>query len=493
MTTTDLLLLALVVALLLLAVVVVATRTRRLGPPGNELVVADRLAQMQAAMGDSLARATKEMADQRAASAEQVRKLEVAMVEQKAAATEAQRKQEVAFLERMTKFEKGVHESVTAAKKEVTTSKEAIDKNAAEMAKVMASLGETLGKLSTQQEAATRISEDLKFVLQGTKSRGDFGETILEELLERTVPGIWKAQVTIEGREAVDAGVTLKDVVYPIDAKFPKEDYQRFLRAETEVLKADAWRAHVGAVRAQIDSIERKYVKPEAGTSQFALMFIPSEGMYYDTVRDTDPFGEPSGLMEYAYAQRVIPVSPTTLFAFLMVISKAQEGQRLVDGVHDLMGQLEKVRRGFELFYAKYEAMGKGIDKAHEAWRVGDGHIQRFKENVDEALDYDLSLLPGPPSALQLPGEAPPTSPVVAPRAMAEVMTPHPPARPTARIVEAGKERDTAPRSTSAEANGSPDVLNKILQEPRVPTAKPAGTASLPAKPKNKAAFKVED
>lgn len=258
-------------------------------------------------------------------------------------------------------------------------------KQASELNELMLNMGRTIQKLTEQQEEVAKVGKDLQFVLAGPKSRGTFGETILEELLEKLLPGAWERQYAIQGLP-VDAVVKLKGVVYPIDAKFPKEDYQRYLSATDESSKKAAWNSHIAACKAQIDSIAVKYVHPQAGTADFALMFVPSETMYYDSIADTDPFDRPNTLMAYAYKQKVVPAGPACLFAFLMVIAKAQEGQRLVEGTKALQKLLAHVQTAFDHFYARYEEVGKHLNKAAESYRVGDGHIQRFKEKVQAAV-----------------------------------------------------------------------------------------------------------
>lgn len=360
-------------AILLLATVLWAVVRRKATPEGQALHVADRLHGLQTTIQSQLAQSSKEFAEQRTGAAQQSKQLEVAM------------------LERLARFEKELRESVAAAGKEVKVSKEAVDKNALEMTKFMAAMGQTIEKLSNHQAAAAKVSEDLRFLLEGPKSRGTFGETILEELLERLLPrALWELQYRVEGREAVDAAVLLKGTAYPIDAKFPKEDYQRFLQAKTPEEKNAHWKRHVAAVKTQIDSISRKYVKPSANTSQFAMMFIPSESMYYDTVADVDHNGDQNGLVEYAQSKNVVPVGPTTLYAFLMVISKAQEGQRLIDSAKILQVQMAKLRVSFDHFFDRYDETGKFVQKAAEAFRKSDDHAGRLKERMDSLLSLEF-------------------------------------------------------------------------------------------------------
>lgn len=421
MTTLEILLIVLLIAV----VAAMLLMSRKPKTQVSELAIADRLQAMQASVADSLGKVSKDAADHRAAL------------------TEAQQKQELAMADRLAKLEKGVQNTVALAQKEVATSKQAMDKNALDLNKFMANLGVTIEKLATQQQAASKFSEDLKFLLEGPKARGTFGETILEEMLTRTLPeGIWHRQYAIDGREAVDAAIELKGTIYPIDSKFPKEDYQRYLRAATPEERSKAWKGYESAIKTQIDSISRKYVKPESGTANFALMFIPSEGIYYETIADKNHLGEPNALMEYAYEQRVVPVGPNTFFAFLQIIVKALEGQKLVDNARSIQENLAKIQSSFDKFYAKYEDTGKAIAKAQDAYRLGDGHIQRFKERLDGVVESQLpmsieepALLPPlPPNVIDVkpmssarPAPLPPAPPAPAP-------TPTIPSTPAARV-----------------------------------------------------------
>ena len=104
-------------------------------------------------------------------------------------------------------------------------------------------LGENLSKLTQQQEEAQKLGQSLKDLLQAPKLRGNYGETILEEMLDRVLPkGIWERQYLIEGREMVDCVVKYRDVVVPIDAKFPRDDYLRYIEASSPETKSAYWK-----------------------------------------------------------------------------------------------------------------------------------------------------------------------------------------------------------------------------------------------------------
>ena len=274
--------------------------------------------------------------------------------------------------------------------KGVNEAKDIISDHAVKTIKSISDLGENLYKLVQQQEEAQRLGQSLKDLLQAPKLRGSYGETILEEMLDRVLPkGIWERQYRIDGREMVDCVVKYRDVVVPIDAKFPRDDYMRYLDAPTDEEKASCWKDFERVIKEKITSIESKYVKPEKGTSEFALMFIPSEAIYYETIAENNQLGAPSGILEFAQAHHVLPVGPNTFYAFLQIVFLGIRNVEIIRSAKKIQEKLSALERSFDLFYRKYEDMGKGIEKAAEAYRVGSGHIDRYKRHLDEALQLE--------------------------------------------------------------------------------------------------------
>ncbi|MDA0988396.1 MAG: DNA recombination protein RmuC [Chloroflexi bacterium] len=251
-------------------------------------------------------------------------------------------------------------------------------------------VGEAIQKLTQQQDEAQRLGQSLKDLLQAPKLRGTYGEVILEELLDRVLPkGIWERQYSISGGEKVDCVVKFRDVVVPIDAKFPRDDYMRYMDAESAEDRATHWRAFEDAVRKQIVSIQTKYVKPENGTSEFALMFIPSEAIYYETIAEKNHLGSPSRIQEYAQEHHVLPVSPNTFYAFLQVVVLSIRNVEIISGAKKLQQGLADLQRSFDLFYSKHEEIGRRVTQASEAYRVGNDHVERYKRRLDTTLQLE--------------------------------------------------------------------------------------------------------
>jgi len=295
-----------------------------------------------------------------------------------------------AISDRFIDFQSTIHKSMESARSEVERSKDVISGHAMETLKTIKDMGETIEKIMHQQKEAQDLGNSLKYLLQTPKLRGNYGEEILEEMLERVAPKLWDRQYTIGESERVDAVIKYKDVVIPIDAKFPRESYERYLNAEEEQEKRQSWKFYEDSLKVQINIIRSKYIKPHKGTSNFALMFIPSESIYYETISEKNFLGEPCAIYEYARNNKVIPVSPNTFYAFLQIVIMGIRNIDIIKSAKKLQEALVKIERNFKRFYSKYEDIGTNLEKAQAAYKVGDAHIKRFKDNIDTTIQLDL-------------------------------------------------------------------------------------------------------
>lgn len=176
--------------------------------------------------------------------------------------------------------------------------------------------------LGEMQQLATGVG-DLKRVLSNVKDRGGWGEVQLENILEQTLTAEQYARsvrVKPDSGEAVDFAIRLPgrgeadtQVWLPVDAKFPREDYERLLDAQekgdVDAIKATAAQLE-RAIRVQAKSISDKYVCPPH-TTDFAVMFLPTEGLYAETIRR-------AGLVDLLQREhRIVIAGPTTFTALL--------------------------------------------------------------------------------------------------------------------------------------------------------------------------------
>ena len=142
-------------------------------------------------------------------------------------------------------------------KRELETSKNIISDHAIKTLDTIKDMGSTVEKIVQQQKEAQELGTSLKYLLQTPKLRGNYGEEILEEMLDKILPkGVWEKQYPIDGNERVDAVIKCKDVIIPIDAKFPREIYEKYLDAEEGEEKKRNWKAYEDGLKVQINSIK---------------------------------------------------------------------------------------------------------------------------------------------------------------------------------------------------------------------------------------------
>ena len=300
--------------------------------------------------------------------------------------------------EEFLKFQSSIHTEMASAQQGMEGAKDLISQNALKTLEQIHGMGETVQRLVHQQEEAQRLGQSLKDLLQAPKLRGSYGEAILEELLDRVLPaGIWERQHRLVSGEIVDCVVRFREVVVPIDAKFPRDDYVHYLEAESDEDRARYWKRFEAAVKTQITSIKAKYIRPEQGTTEFALMFIPSEAIYYETIAEKNYLGHPSTMMEHAQQNHVMPVGPNTFYAFLQIVILSLKNVEIVKNARHLQEGLARLERDFRLFHDRFQDMGRAIERASDAYRVGGGHVDRYKDHLGEVLQMQALQGPEPP------------------------------------------------------------------------------------------------
>ncbi|MDR3608309.1 MAG: DNA recombination protein RmuC [Oligoflexia bacterium] len=255
-------------------------------------------------------------------------------------------------------------------------------------------------KLASLNLVGQSIS-DLNQLLKLPHLRGGFGEATLERLLADFLPvGSYELQYTIVpgSTERVDAIVRMARQVLPIDSKFPREQVLPLFESQDPALLETARKALSDFVKEQAKSIADKYIRPEHGTSDMALLFLPSETLYFEVIRN-------GKLFEHLAKLRVFPVSPNTLSIALKSVSIAQEYYELARGVERTIEDVKKARKHFEHFGNKFEEIGKGLKKAQEAFETANTHLNRYESSVSRLVgeaEAETKELKGPAETLPL-------------------------------------------------------------------------------------------
>jgi DNA recombination protein RmuC len=242
------------------------------------------------------------------------------------------------------------------------------------------SLGE-LGEASKQIYDIGKDISSLQNILQPPKLRGILGEVFLEELLRQLVPTNCAFQHRFRSGEAVDGIITIGERFVPVDAKFPLENFRKFLDEEVdEKFKAKCRKAFAADVKRHIDKIASKYILPDEGTYDFALMYIPAENVYYEII--TKEQKDESSISEYALQKRVIPVSPNTIYAYLQVIIFGLKGLQVEKHAEEIIHHLARLENDFAGFNDDFGVLGTHIANAAKKYQDSEKKLSRFADKL---------------------------------------------------------------------------------------------------------------
>jgi len=246
-----------------------------------------------------------------------------------------------------------------------------------QITQIQQQLGQVQESGHLMHEAATRLEN----ILGGTKTRGNFGETTLERLLEDCLP---PSQYTLQYRfrsgEAADAVIHLRDKkIMAIDSKFPLDAFQR-MDAEGD----EARKAFVNAVKVHTDSIAKKYIVPDEDTLDLALMFVPSEAVYYELLRSTDSRG--IAVDAYCRTRKIVPVSPNTLYAHLSVIAIGLRGMQIEENAKRLGANLAGMRKQLDTFSEHFDKLGTHLKNAQQSYTEADKRFDKASNTMDNLL-----------------------------------------------------------------------------------------------------------
>lgn len=257
-------------------------------------------------------------------------------------------------------------------------------KMAGELKNTREQIGQIQKQLGEVQLAGQQMSDTahtLEGILGGAKSRGSFGEVTLERLLEDSLPrSQYVMQYRFSSGEAADAVIKLRDKkLMAIDSKFPLDAFRR-IAAEGD----EARRTFAVAVKGHADAISKKYIVPNEDTLDVALMFVPSESVYYELLSTQDNKGQP--LDAYCRDQKVIAVSPNTLYAHLCVISMGLRGMQMEENAKRLLASLSGMEKQMEKFADKFGVLGTHLKNAQQSYSESDKLFEKAHNTLEGML-----------------------------------------------------------------------------------------------------------
>ena len=266
---------------------------------------------------------------------------------------------------RLDSINRQVTEQLNQGTNVMNANAETVSKNIAAVQTTFAGLQRQVGEMTEQARQLGDISKAvtaIEHVLRAPKLRGNFGEEQLENLLSLVFS---KEQYAMQHRfstgEITDAIVFLPQGSVAVDSKFPLENFRRITELASEEERKAARRDFLRDVRKRVDEIAAKYIRPAEGTLPFALMYVPAENVYYETIiRDDEGFQ----LYEYCQEKRVIPVSPNSLYAYLQTIMVGLKGMQVGQRAQAIVREIESLRIELEKFTRAYETVGQHVRNA---------------------------------------------------------------------------------------------------------------------------------
>lgn len=259
-------------------------------------------------------------------------------------------------------------------------------------------VSEVQQKLVKLEEAAKQIFDvgkdisSLHDILRAPKLRGGVGEYLLGDLLSQYLPQEnFQLQYAFKNGAKVDAIIKSRDFLIPIDSKFPLENFKRVLEEKDQDAQVKLKKQFSQDVKKHIDDIAKKYILPDEGTSDFAIMYVAAENVYYEMIiRGTDN----ASLSDYALSKKVVPASPNSFWAYMQAILVGLKGEQVQKNVKEVMQNLSRLRGDFERFGQSFEILGSHLQNARTKYDESEKRLSGIQEKLEKIEARETKELP---------------------------------------------------------------------------------------------------
>lgn len=270
-------------------------------------------------------------------------------------------------------------------------------------ARMVGELRQKLGQIEESNKQIFTLGQglqELKDILKNPKLRGNMGEFFLEDLMRQILPPEhYKMQHCFRSGETVDCAIRLGEAMISVDSKFPLESFVRLVGIPEDQVeqKKKEKRAFVTALKKHADAISKKYILPDEGTFDFALMYIPAENIYYETIIRDDMLEDEGSLYSYLLSKKVIPVSPNSLYAYLQVIVLGLRGMRVQEHAKQMLNDLQRIDGDLGKFREEYSVLGKHLKNAQGSYEESTKKLDKFHGRFEKITESGAPRLPETP------------------------------------------------------------------------------------------------
>ncbi len=257
-----------------------------------------------------------------------------------------------------------------------------------------------VGESSKQVFSVAEQLKELQDILKNPKQRGVLGEYYLETVLQNVLPPeSFKMQYAFGDGEIVDAAVFVKDKVIPVDSKFSLENYNRLVDAKDPADRASYEKAFINDLKLRITETA-KYIRPTEKTTDFAFMFIPHEGIYYDLLSNKVGAGEDNLIQRAAGKYKVIIVSPTSFLAYLQTVLQGLKAMEIEEKAQDIIKNVEKLSGHISKYEEYYQKLGNTLATTVNHYNAGYKELNKIDKDVTritgESIEVDVLSIEKP-------------------------------------------------------------------------------------------------
>lgn len=279
-----------------------------------------------------------------------------------------------------------INQNLNVFSERIDRTNQAINERLDNAARVISAVNKELGAMS---QIGAQLSNFQEF-LKSPKLRGGLGEQGLKDMLAQSLPhDLYKMQYSFRNGQTVDAIIKIDAGLIPIDAKFPLENFNRYLNAKSAEEKTAAKNKFRSDFRVHVNAIAKKYINPDEGTSDFAFIYLPSESVFFEVVNSE------RDLFDYAAKNKVIPSSPSTFFYYLRTIMLGLEGKRITEMSREIMRTLKTIKQESNKFSDNLGKLNKHVSNAKNTMDIVNSGYQNLAEKINhvDVLESDQSKL----------------------------------------------------------------------------------------------------
>lgn len=243
-------------------------------------------------------------------------------------------------------------------------------------------LEESLKQIQDKVKDISKFQE----IFKQPKLRGQWGEASLEHILSQYFPSdLYQRQYKFASGEQVDAIIKLPNKrLLPIDAKFPSDNFQKMLEAKDETEKENYKKTFINDIKFKIGDIASKYIMPSQGTTDFALMYIPAEAIYYEILTELD---QESNILDFAWSKKIILTSPNTIYLVLKTIEHWFQDTQISKEAYAILKKLNKIKEDSQQLSEDFRKLGVHLSNADSAYGNSQKRLSLLNDKIENLID----------------------------------------------------------------------------------------------------------